>query len=322
MRQAASSASVGAGAPAFWIVGHRGSPTIEVENTLASFTRAVDLEHANGLEIDLCVTRDEHVVVWHDFDPSAFEARARRWGFEPDVRYRPTAPSGGAVLKPTDELDLAELREHYGYAEKNGTGARADVEIPTLETFLAWATTRRELEVVFLDVKVPERRAALLPALLARLDRGLEQHRPSFRIVLETAYPEIVAELKRLAPRYDCALDVQPPPGVVCNVNGSSAVAAAVRHGLRLAMPQKPRSTTFRPFATHRRIVEADLASLRAHNAAAASPALDGLCPFTINERAEMAALVTLGVAGIQSDRPALLREVALAHGRATPRDP
>lgn len=73
---------------------------------------------------------------------------------------------------------------------------------------------------------------------------------------------------------------------------------------------------TFRPFATHRRIVEDDLRLLREHNARSAEPRLDGLCAFTINERPEMEELVALGVAGIQSDRPGLLREVAVGLGR------
>jgi hypothetical protein len=44
---------------------------------------------------------------------------------------------------------------------------------------------------------------------------------------------------------------------------------------------------------------------------------LQGLCAFTINNRREMQTLVTLGVWGIQSDRPALLRQVAVACGRS-----
>ena len=35
----------------FLVIGHRGSPCFEVENTMASFRRAVEREGANGLEV-------------------------------------------------------------------------------------------------------------------------------------------------------------------------------------------------------------------------------------------------------------------------------
>lgn len=183
----------------FWVVGHRGSPTVEVENTLPSCRAAVEREGANGLEVDVCVTRDGEAPLLHDFDPRAFVSRLRQWGLEPDVGHRPTVPSG-RLLRPVHELALAELREHYGYAEKSGGRSRVDVQIPTLEDFFSWAAPRDELGVVFLDVKIPPEHAALLPALLARLDRALAEHAPRFRVVLETAFAEIVAELRRLAP--------------------------------------------------------------------------------------------------------------------------
>ncbi len=47
------------------VIGHRGVPRLEPENTLASFRRAVDLG-ADGLELDLRITRDGRFVVLHD----------------------------------------------------------------------------------------------------------------------------------------------------------------------------------------------------------------------------------------------------------------
>ena len=53
----------------FLVIGHRGSPCFAIENTMASFQRAVEQEGANGLECDLCLTKDEQIVLWHDWDP-------------------------------------------------------------------------------------------------------------------------------------------------------------------------------------------------------------------------------------------------------------
>jgi glycerophosphoryl diester phosphodiesterase len=297
----------------FWVVGHRGSPLLEVENTLPSFEQALR-QGANGVELDLSVTRDGEVVLWHDYDVGELKAFLRRRGLEPWVAYRPRAPADGRFRREVGELSLREFREHYGYAERRG-GRRVNVEIPTLERFWAWASDRAELGIVFLDVKLPDRRTDLVPALLRRLDTLLAAWQPHFRFVLESCEEQIVRELKRLAPQHEIAYDVEPPPGIVFDPNGCSAVRKAIEHGLRRAMAQKPRKITWRPFRTHYRIVEQDLARMARHNAEHPEAAIEHLCCFTINHPAQMRALIDLGVSGIQSDAPALLRQVADARG-------
>jgi hypothetical protein len=53
----------------FLVIGHRGSPCFAIENTMASFQRAVEQDGANGLECDLCLTKDEQIVLWHSCAP-------------------------------------------------------------------------------------------------------------------------------------------------------------------------------------------------------------------------------------------------------------
>jgi glycerophosphoryl diester phosphodiesterase len=53
----------------FLVIGHRGSPAREIENTIQSLNRAVN-EGANALEIDLSMTKEGEVVLWHDWDPN------------------------------------------------------------------------------------------------------------------------------------------------------------------------------------------------------------------------------------------------------------
>lgn len=48
-------------------IGHRGAASLEPENTLRSFRRAV-AEGADAIELDLRLTRDGHLVVLHDAD--------------------------------------------------------------------------------------------------------------------------------------------------------------------------------------------------------------------------------------------------------------
>jgi glycerophosphoryl diester phosphodiesterase len=286
---------------------------VEVENTLPSFRRAME-EGANGLELDLNVTLDGEVIVWHDFEPAELRSRIRRWGLEPEVPYQPIVPRDPRHRKPTSELLLSDVRRYFGYASKK-TKQRADVLIPTLTDFMEWADQEDRLGLVFFDVKLPPREAKLVPRLMQQLDLLVERLRPRFRIVLESCHPEIVVELARLGPRYGHALDVEPHPGVVLSAESCSAVKAAIRHRFRLATPQKPRSITLWPFKTHRRIVERDLELMREHNASSPDVALETLVSFVINDEPEMGALIDLGVSGIQSDYPGRLHKVAMARG-------
>jgi glycerophosphoryl diester phosphodiesterase len=285
----------------------------EVENTLPSFRRALE-EGANGLELDLNVTLDGEIIVWHDFDPTEIRSRIRRWGLEPEVPFQPILPRDPRHRRPTSELLLSDVRRYFGYANKK-TKERVDVLIPTLTDFMEWADDEDRLGLVFFDVKLPPREAKLVPRLMQRLDLLVERLRPRFRIVLESCHAEIAAELARLGPRYGHALDVEPHPGIVLSAESCSAVKAAIRHRFRLATPQKPRSITLWPFKTHRRIVERDLELMREHNARSPDLALDSLISFVINEEPEMGTLIDLGVSGIQSDYPGRLRKVAQARG-------
>ena len=47
------------------VLGHRGSPLRERENTIPSFLRALQ-EGADGVELDVRVTKDKVLVVSHD----------------------------------------------------------------------------------------------------------------------------------------------------------------------------------------------------------------------------------------------------------------
>lgn len=47
------------------VIGHKGAPTVEPENTVASFERARELG-ADGVELDVRRTADGHLAVWHD----------------------------------------------------------------------------------------------------------------------------------------------------------------------------------------------------------------------------------------------------------------
>jgi glycerophosphoryl diester phosphodiesterase len=261
-----------------WIVGHRGSPTEEVENTIPSFERAVAQDGANALEMDISVTREGELLVWHDFDPTGIDARLRQWNFEPQVRFRPRSFDG-----PVSELTVAEARERLGFV------GVTDLHIPTLGEVFDWARGRPSLGLVFLDVKLPARRVDLLPTLLRRLDQLLATAMPRFTLVLECGELELADEIRRLGAKHPIALDVR----------SKTEIDAVSRLECTWACAQKPRPLqSLFPFKRQCQLL-ADC---------------DGgdcsRCAFTINDEEEMRALIDLGVSAIQTDRPALLRSV------------
>jgi glycerophosphoryl diester phosphodiesterase len=71
------------------IIGHRGARGLAPENTMASFLKALE-HHADELELDLRVTKDNIVVVHHD----------------------PGVSDPGGMQLPIREHSFAELRRH------------------------------------------------------------------------------------------------------------------------------------------------------------------------------------------------------------------
>jgi glycerophosphoryl diester phosphodiesterase len=105
-------AAVAVDAPAVEIIGHRGASADAPENTLASMRLA--WEHgADAIELDLWLSRDGRLIVFHDADTGRFEKPARR----------------------TSSLSLEEARRIDVGTWKGA--AFAGEPIPTLDSILA-----------------------------------------------------------------------------------------------------------------------------------------------------------------------------------------
>jgi len=211
----------------FLVVGHRGACASAVENTLESCERAVAIEGADAVEIDLCVTQDEQVVVWHDWDPDGLVAVARQAEAEPFVLCRPVVPPAGHPLRrPVCDLTLAELRAHYGYAVV-GQAQTVPAYLPVLEEVVRWAWTKPQLKAVFLDCKVPAARKELITVVATTLRREVEREPVEARFVFLTPYPEVFAVMQAVVPAAGRSFDVEIPAGFFPAHTQLSAVAVA-----------------------------------------------------------------------------------------------
>ncbi len=130
-------------------IAHRGGAGLNPENTLAAFRDAV-ARGADGAELDVQLSADGQVVVFHDY---ALKPEICR-----DV-------SGAWIKKPAPrikDLTLAELRRYdIGRAEPQSDYARAHGEvvpqdgerIPTLDEVIAVAKTAKQRFRLFIELK-------------------------------------------------------------------------------------------------------------------------------------------------------------------------
>jgi glycerophosphoryl diester phosphodiesterase len=128
----------------FLNIGHRGSPAREIENTIPSLDLAMK-EGANSLEIDLSMTKDGEIVLWHDWDPNDTAAVMRESGFEPFVKYKPHPPAiGSEFRRKVSRMTLEEFYDNFDYKSRHSnTSETANAHIPTLREFLNGVKIRK-----------------------------------------------------------------------------------------------------------------------------------------------------------------------------------
>ena len=301
----------------FLVVGHRGSPRRRVENTIESVAWAVEQDGANAVEIDLSMTRDGHVVLWHDWDPNDIVALARQLGLE-GLKFRPEAPAlWDDHRRLTHELTLAELREHFGYKKRTFLffHRRVKAHIPTFDEFVAWAKEQPALRCVILDIKLPEDHIDLVPDFVRGLRRSLGAHEAPQRFVCMTPKVPVLEAMKAIAPDLDYTFDVEVPPGVGQDAEDYSATAQAIRFGNRFASIGRP-TLTLGAWSLYQDILTRDLEKQAEHNASGAEPPVEGFIGWTINKPGEARRMIEMGVQGILTDKPRQLHRLARRLGR------
>ncbi|MBS1211692.1 MAG: glycerophosphoryl diester phosphodiesterase [Proteobacteria bacterium] len=150
-----------------FIIGHRGASREAPENTLSAFQLAWE-QGADGIELDLRLTLDGHIVCLHD------ETARRTAGHAIGV--------AGAALAELRELDVGRWKGARWHRER----------IPTLAEVLSLSPPEKHL---FLEIKSgPE----ILPALM----QALAAHPAALERISFLAFsPLLIALLKRQLPQ-------------------------------------------------------------------------------------------------------------------------
>ena len=296
---------------AFDIQAHRGGRGLWPENTLQAFDLAITLG-VTTLELDVALTADDVVVVSHDMalNPDHTRDAAGAW-----------LPTTGPLIRSLtlaqlQAYDVGMLQPGSKYAGQFATQTPKDGErIPTLAAVFALVKERRAHAVRFnietkLDPTRPDDSAppeAMVRALLAEIDKaGLAD-----RVTIQSFDWRSLALVGQLAPQMPRAYlttartlkDSRWTAGLNAADFGSTPqLVKAATGATPVPVIWSPASST----VTAAAVKEAHVLGLQ-------------VIPWTVNTRAEMASLIGLGVDGLITDFPDLLRMEVRLRGLPMP---
>ena len=298
----------------FDIEAHRGGRALRPENTLPAFANALSMG-VDTLELDMGITKDGVVVVSH----------AR--GLNPDLAR---APGGHYIVTgiPYIELTLSQIKAYDVGQIRPGSAYAAQfpeqlavpgTRIPTLSEVFALVRRSGDKHVrLNIETKIdprhphesldPEHFVAVVLALLRREHFGN-------RVMIESFDWHTLLLVQKLAPEIATVyLTQQTGPDSTVYADKASAWTAGYdppNYGGSVA--RAVRAAGGKLWSPNYRDIDAR-AIAEAHELGVA------VIAWTVNDARDMARLIDMGVDGIISDRPDVLRTVAAAKGIHVPR--
>ena len=295
-------------AGAFDLQGHRGARGLAPENTLAAFRTAVDLG-VTTIETDLAVTKDDVLVISHDpmLNPDLVRGPDGKW------IAAPGPPIRSLTLAELKRYDIGRLNPAAKYAQQFPEQKPVDGErFPTLAELFAAAgpDVRVNIEIktdpTKPDLTVHPNRFAQLAVDAIRLGKA------GGRSTIQSFDWRGLIEARRLAPEIATSCLSIESNGMD-TVGRASGLPSPWLAGLDLAahdgsVPRLARAAgcaIWSPFwrnVTPDNVKEAQALGLK-------------VLPWTVNNPAEMARLIDMGVDGLITDYPDRALPVLAAKG-------
>jgi glycerophosphoryl diester phosphodiesterase len=295
-------------AKTFYVIGHRGAAGLAPENTLSAFTRAREIG-VDAIELDVLLSADGKVVVHHDFRLKPEIART------PDGAWL-EGGSGPAVrnltLAELKTYDVGRLKPYTVYSSRYPEQQPADGErIPTLREVVSSLKSQGDKKTqLWIEIKTSPEKPDVTPSPQALADavvQLLREENVSARARILSFDWRSLVHVQRIAPdiptvylshigsRLNNIKPGEPGPspwtaGIdVDDFNGS--------------IPRAIRAAGGRYWSPHYRYITPDLVE-EAHRL--------GIRVFvwTADSRHDMVRLMKMGVDGITTNRPDILKAV------------
>lgn len=297
-------------AGAFDLQGHRGARGLAPENTLAAFRAALAVG-VSTLETDVGITRDGVAVIAHDrhLNPALTRGPDGRWIAAPAPRVRDLDAAALAAY------DVGRIDPATPYARQFAQQKPADGErMPALADVLALAKAKAGVRVnveTKLSPLAPD--DTVDPATFARtVVDAIRAAGMLDRATLQSFDWRTLVEARKLAPglRTACTtLEGGASDNVKADASGRSPWLAGLAPGSVPALAKAAGCAAWQPFwrnVTRERVAEAHALGL-------------AVVPWTVNEPADMAAMIDAGVDGLITDYPDRARKVMAERGLPLP---
>ena len=296
------------------IEAHRGGRALFPENTLQSFANALSMG-VNTLELDIGVTRDAAIVVSHERKLNPDLARA------PDGTYvaPPGIPFIQLSLDEVKKYDVGQIRPGSAYAARfPDQHSVPGTPIPTLIEVFDLVRKSGDLQVRFnIETKIdpnhpeespdPQRFVNLLLDLL-------QQQKFSDRVMVQSFDWRTLQLVQKQAPHIPTVyLTLQKGPGATNSLDKATEWTAGFNPAeFGKSLPRTIKAAGGAIWSPYFRDVDAALVS-ESHKLGLK------VVVWTVNTPEDIAGMIDIGVDGIISDHPDMLRKIAGEKGIALP---
>jgi glycerophosphoryl diester phosphodiesterase len=301
-------------AMAFDIEAHRGGRALFPENTLQSFANALSMG-VNTLELDIGVTRDAAIVVSHERKLNPDLARTA------DGAYiaPPGTPFVQLSLEEVRKYDVGQIRPGSAYAAQfPDQHSVPGTPIPTLIEVFDLVRKSGDKEVRFnIETKIDPNHPDESPDPRRFVDLLLDLLRAqkfSDRIMVQSFDWRTLQLVQKQAPSIPTVyLTLQKGPGATNSLDKATEWTAGFNPAdYGKSLPRTIKAAGGAIWSPYFRDVEADLIT-ESHRLGLK------VVVWTVNKPEDIGRMIDIGVDGIISDRPDLLRKVADEKGIVLP---
>jgi glycerophosphoryl diester phosphodiesterase len=291
--------------------GHRGARGLLAENTLPSFTLALQAG-VSTLELDVVVTRDDVLVISHDPALNPDITRDAQGQFlrdkGPDIRQ--------LTFEQLQSYDVGRINPASRYAQTFSAQKGQDgVRIPRLKDLFELVKAQGDTQVQFaIETKITPQRPEQTPdpeRFVQLLLQEVREHGLQGRVQILSFDWRTLQAVQKLAPGMPTVyLTAQLPTldNLSIRSGQASAWTAGVQHAQHGSVPRMIQAAGGSHWSSFWR--ELDAQKVRE----AQSLGLKVLA-WTVNDRQSMGQMLDLGVDGLVTDRPDIAAELLKERG-------